>query len=77
MTQHQKFSSFTAIGATITSVLAYLINNASITGILIIAIFFGALLSGFFTIALFIATLTKKPAKTFNKLMVHFFLIWP
>lgn len=79
MTQHQKFASYTTIAATITSILAYIVNAADIKGLLVIVLFFTAIVSGVVTIALFIASLTKKPAKTFDKMMNIFdlFLIWP
>lgn len=79
MTQHQKFAGYTTIAATITSILAYIVSSVDIKGVLVIVLFFAAVISGTVTLALFIASLTKKPAKTFDKMMNIFdmFLIWP
>ncbi len=79
MTQHQKFAGYTTIAATVTSILLFVVNKADIQGLLFFVILLLAVLSGFVTLALFVSSLTKKPAKTFDKIMNVFdlLLIWP
>ncbi|RTK94734.1 hypothetical protein EKI60_02410 [Candidatus Saccharibacteria bacterium] len=77
MTIHQKFTSYALLSVIGTFGASYAVMSQKITGVLLVICFALAVLLAILTVALFIASITKDPPKTFSRWLDWLLILIP